>query len=78
VQLDALPSASMHVGTTSLSLKDIERLNIGRSLMYELNINDCRHYVNDIIRETTGVTHHPVTLLPAALYASLLLVSQGP
>lgn len=48
-----------------MTLRDIERLNCGRSLLYELNINDCRHYVNDIVCETTGAI---LPLLSALIY----------
>jgi hypothetical protein len=41
--LEALPSASMYMGRTQLSLADIRRYNSAQgSLMYTLHDNDCR------------------------------------
>jgi hypothetical protein len=44
----------MLVGTTEMSLQDISQLNETHSTMYQLNVNDCRHYVNKITHAATG------------------------
>lgn len=53
-QLDELPSPHMYIGSTDITMQDIEAFNRGRSIMYELNVNDCRHYVNALVHQATG------------------------
>ncbi|KAF6258769.1 hypothetical protein COO60DRAFT_1516719 [Scenedesmus sp. NREL 46B-D3] len=54
--LEALPTASMYMGRTQLSLADIRRYNNAQgSMMYTLHDNDCRHYVNSLVQYATGV-----------------------
>ncbi|CAL5219547.1 g1401 [Coccomyxa viridis] len=50
-----LPPKHMYVGKTHLSVNDIRSFNNIQRLVYELNENDCRHYVDRICRYTTGV-----------------------
>lgn len=44
----------MHVGACEKSFDELLAFNSTRDTMYELNVNDCRHYVNDLVREATG------------------------
>ena len=60
MQIDALPDACMHVGQTDVRLQDVARYNRGHSSLYELNVNDCRHYVNGVVQLCTGV--HPSSM----------------
>ena len=46
--LRTLPKNAFLVGTTHLSLDDIKNFNDARDTMYELHVNDCRHYLNDL------------------------------
>lgn len=52
--LPELPSAHMYVGRTSLSVDDIRAWNDHHRREYELHVNDCRHYVNSLVKYTTG------------------------
>ncbi len=54
VQLEALPSAHVYVGRTNLSIDDIRAWNSMHRREYELHVNDCRHYVNCLVKYTTG------------------------
>jgi hypothetical protein len=42
------------IGTTRMSLQDLETFNRQQSTEYKLNANDCRHFVNAAIKEATG------------------------
>jgi len=53
--LPDLPPNHMYVGRTSLTLREIREYNQLQNSRYELNTNDCRHYVNNLVRFTTGV-----------------------
>lgn len=62
--LTHIPSTHMYVGRTHLSLADIREWNdIHASAEYELNRSDCRHYVNSLVRYTTGMERATVTAL---------------
>ncbi|KAK9817556.1 hypothetical protein WJX74_005440 [Apatococcus lobatus] len=54
-KLAELPSSHMYVGKTTWSLQDIRSFNQLQQDNYQLNTNDCRHYVNNLVRQTTGV-----------------------
>lgn len=71
MQLDALPATSMHVGACGKRADELLAFNGTRDTMYELNVNDCRHYVNDLVRETTGAPPF-YTLLRVSLGAACL------
>jgi hypothetical protein len=46
----------MYVGRTRLSLPDIRAWNsVHEASEYELHRSDCRHYVNAVVRYTTGL-----------------------
>lgn len=47
-KIDKLPENAYLVGTTHLTLNDVRRFNEARDRVYELHINDCRHYLNDL------------------------------
>ena len=47
-KLTSLPEDAYRVGTTHLSLDDIRMFNDARDRVYELHMNDCRHYLNDL------------------------------
>lgn len=47
-KLQKLPEGAYFVGKTHMSLDDINRFNQARDAMYELHVNDCRHYLNDL------------------------------
>eukprot|EP00775_Hariotina_reticulata_P002253 gene2253-2565_t len=48
----------MYVGRTRLSLADIRHYNSAQGRMqYMLHDHDCRHYVNRLVKYTTGVEH---------------------
>ncbi|PRW32493.1 hypothetical protein C2E21_8371 [Chlorella sorokiniana] len=56
-RLMRLPDAHMYVGRTPLSLEDIRAWNALQeqgSMHYELHRNDCRHYINCLVKYTTG------------------------
>eukprot|EP00898_Chlorokybus_atmophyticus_P007105 jgi/Chlat1/7396/Chrsp6S07427 len=53
--LDSLPETCMLIGRTPMSLEEIRTFNSAQDLYYELNNNDCRHYVNNLCRYTLGV-----------------------
>jgi len=48
IKLTSLPEDAYHVGATHLSLDDIRVFNGARDRVYELHMNDCRHYLNDL------------------------------
>eukprot|EP00890_Picochlorum_soloecismus_P003396 jgi/Picsp_1/4057/NSC_01568-R1_protein len=55
-KISSLPNSHMYVGTTHLSLAEIRSWNrIHAATVYELHRSDCRHYVNALVRYTTGV-----------------------
>lgn len=54
MQIAALPEACVHLGAASVSLDDVHAFNERRDVRYELNVNDCRHYVNHLAHLTTG------------------------
>ena len=80
-RLNAVPQEGTYlVGRTSMTLEDIRGFNATRDTMYQVNKNDCRHYVNDLCTEGTGVqsvcskyvrgeVFGNSILSPAALYA---------
>ena len=80
-RLNAIPQEGTYlVGRTSMTLEDIRGFNATRDTMYQVNKNDCRHYVNDLCLEGTGVqsvcskyvrgeVFGKSILSPAALYA---------
>ena len=48
-RLNAIPQEGTYlVGRTSMTLEDIRGFNATRDPMYQVNKNDCRHYVNDL------------------------------
>ncbi|KAK9817081.1 hypothetical protein WJX72_009238 [[Myrmecia] bisecta] len=49
-QLASLPATHMYLGRTKLSLQDIRSYNDLQQQHYELHRNDCRHYVNNLVR----------------------------
>lgn len=56
-RLNHLPDAHMFVGRTPLTLQDIRAWNSLQeqgSMDYQLHKNDCRHYINCLVRYTTG------------------------
>lgn len=53
----------MLVGQTDLRLQDVAHYNRGHNALYELNVNDCRHYVNSIVQLCTGVQPHCSVIL---------------
>ena len=56
IELNTLPDSHMYMGTTNMSLSDIRSWNqIHAATEYELHRSDCRHYVNALVRYTTGV-----------------------
>ena len=80
-RLNAIPQEGTYlVGRTSMTLEDVRGFNATRETMYQVNKNDCRHYVNDLCLEGTGVqsvcskyvrgeVFGKSILSPAALYA---------
>jgi hypothetical protein len=42
------------MGQTTMTLDDVRAFNKTRNTTYEINKNDCRHYVNDLSRLATG------------------------
>lgn len=54
-ELTELPLAHLYVGRTRMSLADIRSFNAAQALRYELHRNDCRHYVNSLVRYATGL-----------------------
>ena len=54
LQVAELPAAHMYVGRTNLSIEDIRAWNSMHRREYELHVNDCRHYVNSLVKYTTG------------------------
>jgi len=54
----------MFVGRTHLSLSDIRAWNsVHAATKYELHKSDCRHYVNSLVRYTTGLERATATAL---------------
>ncbi|KAL4421238.1 hypothetical protein ABPG75_010529 [Micractinium tetrahymenae] len=56
-RLSKLPDAHMYVGRTPLTLQDIRAWNTLQEqgcMDYELHKNDCRHYINCLVKYTTG------------------------
>lgn len=49
----------MYVGRTNLSIDDIRAWNSLHKREYELHINDCRHFVNSLVKYTTGAGGGP-------------------
>ena len=47
-KIDELPEGTHFLGTTEMTLDDIRDFNAGRSKMYALHDNDCRHYMNEL------------------------------
>ena len=78
--VNAIPQEDTYlVGRTSMTLEDDE-IQRHRDTMYQVNKSDCRHYVNDLCLEGTGVqsvcskyvrgeVFGKSILSPAALYA---------
>lgn len=63
-RLKRLPDSHMFVGTTHLSLGDIRAWNtVHAAPEYELHRSDCRHYVNALVRYTTGIERAAVSAL---------------
>ena len=63
-KISSLPDSHMYVGTTHLSLAEIRSWNrIHAATEYELHRSDCRHYVNALVRYTTGVERAAVSAL---------------
>ena len=56
VRSGVLPDGAYLVGTTHLSLDDIRGFNDARDMVYELHVNDCRHYLNDLCYYLTRET----------------------
>eukprot|EP00897_Mesotaenium_endlicherianum_P004825 jgi/Mesen1/4370/ME000221S03498 len=54
-QLEMLPETAIYIGPSSANLHTVRQLNAGQNLFYELNENDCRHYVDMVIKQTTGL-----------------------
>ena len=62
--LHALPDAHMFVGTTDMSLADVRAWNtVHAAPEYELHRSDCRHYVNALVRYTTGIERAAISAL---------------
>lgn len=61
MQISALPEACVHLGAASVSLEDVHAFNERRNVLYELNVNDCRHYVNHLAHIATGARPTAVT-----------------
>lgn len=47
-KLQKLPEGAYLVGSTHMTLDDIHGFNQARDAVYELHVNDCRHYLNDL------------------------------
>eukprot|EP00889_Picochlorum_renovo_P002231 jgi/Picre1/29261/NNA_004653.t1 len=63
-KLQALPDAHMFVGTTNMSLSEIRAWNnVHAASEYELHRSDCRHYVNALVRYTTGIESAAISAL---------------
>jgi hypothetical protein len=63
-RLRALPDSHMFMGTTNLTLGEIRAWNtIHAAPEYELHRSDCRHYVNALVRYTTGIERAAVSAL---------------
>ena len=50
-----LPHDAVCIGTTHLSVPEVRALSKRHPNWYELHANDCRHFVNRVARESTGV-----------------------
>lgn len=57
MQLAALPAEHFYVGKTNLSISDVRAWNAAHHTHrdYELHRNDCRHYVNSLVKYSTGM-----------------------
>ena len=67
MQISELPEACVHLGAANITLAAVRDFNQGRNVQYELNVNDCRHYVNHLGHLATGAPPCPcsgVTLSP--------------
>ena len=54
--LHAFPGGGTYlVGQTSMTLEDVRAFNATRDTTYNVNKNDCRHYVNALCAAATGV-----------------------
>lgn len=55
--LEELPTEEnlLYVGRTSMTLDEVRAFNAARKTTYNVNENDCRHYVNALCRRATGV-----------------------
>lgn len=63
-RLKSLPDSHMFMGTTNLTLGEIRAWNtVHAAPEYELHRSDCRHYVNALVRYTTGIERAAVSAL---------------
>jgi hypothetical protein len=76
LQLTVLPEACVLVGTTSMTVQDVESFNLHQCTQYKLNSNDCRHYVNAAIKEACGAQLHEARR-PCANLVSTEHLQQG-
>eukprot|EP00210_Caulerpa_lentillifera_P001897 g1824.t1 len=53
--LNKLPEDYLFVGSTHLTINDVRKFNYLQSTYYELHKNDCRHYINNLTKYTTGI-----------------------
>eukprot|EP00892_Ulva_mutabilis_P007275 jgi/Ulvmu1/491/UM001_0499.1 len=62
-KISELPEACMHLGAAHVTLDAVREFNQQCDVQYELNVNDCRHYVNQLARLATGVPSATTCLL---------------
>ena len=67
MQLSDLPPTSVYLGRSKLDLDGIRRFNALQNMRYELNRNDCRHYVDTIVHEATGLERATAHLMRTSL-----------
>jgi hypothetical protein len=53
-KLGVLPEAAMPCGKTNLTLQQVRTFNEAQRLEYEVHKSDCRHYVDRLVRYSTG------------------------
>jgi len=62
--IEELPAGALYVGRSPhMRLEDVRAYSALQPTVYKLHQNDCRHYVNNLVRHATGLERATVQLL---------------
>lgn len=70
-KLADLPATAVFLGTTRVELGEVRSFNARHDMAYHLNRNDCRHYMDRLVKHVTGTDRASAVLMRKTVGARL-------